>query len=403
MHKSLASAKVFEIERVLAELPVKENSFSLFSGIGGLPIFYYLLNQYTRDIKYIEKANLAISEIFEMLNSAHYGVTYCNGLAGVGFMINYIKKTGCFNTLEVDESLCEIDDYIFTYTEDRIKSSEDLDFLHGAFGATYYLLTRVEKNSLLTERTKHLFYMLCNVLNSEIDKSNEVHEVRHIDNSLHKTNCGLAHGHGSYIAILAKALMKFEKEDIIRDTLRNCINCLLSFQSKDENSISCFPAIAISPYTANYEIPMGWCYGDQTASLSLYRGGIALGDKNIINKAIQIALKTLNRDTFIKAQLSPLTDACFCHGSASVAYLNKKWGQITKNSAFNELYQHFVKVTLKKGDNDIGLAGYQKYLGDNKHENAIGLLDGVIGVGVMLLDYLLEDNQLNWDSFFLLD
>lgn len=403
MLKSTVSKKVFEIEKMLSKFPVKENNFSLFTGIGGLPIFYFLLFQYTKDSKYVEKANSIISQIFEMLNSVNYSVTYCNGLSGIGFMLNYITNTGCFNMLEIDESLCEIDDFIFDYTIKRIKSSEDLDFLHGAFGTTYYLLTRIDNNPFLKEKTRHIFHMLCNVLNKEIDKSKEVLEVRHIDEGFHKTNCGLAHGHGSYIIILAKGLQKFQEDDFIKNTLRKSIDCLLSFQSKNDNTISCFPAIAISPHTANYEIPMGWCYGDQTASLSLYRGGIALEDKDVTEKAIKIALKTLNRNSFVKAQLSPLTDACFCHGSASVAYLNKKWGQITNNNEFYKLYQHFVMVTIEKGNNNNGYAGYQKYLGDNKHENAIGLLDGVIGVGVVLLDYLLEGNQLKWDSFFLLD
>ena len=59
----------------------------------------------------------------------------------------------------------------------------------------------------------------------------------------------------------------------------------------------------------------------------------------------------------------------------------------------------FMKDVLRKGeDENLGIAGYRKFMGNDKYENAIGLLDGVVGIGVVLIDSLMKENQkIEWD------
>ena len=89
---------------------------------------------------------------------------------------------------------------------------------------------------------------------------------------------------------------------------------------------------------------------------------------------------------------------------SSIAYVHKKWYYISGEKKFYDLYSKFISEILDFGKRNVGIAGYQKYVSNNQYEDSIGFLDGAIGVGIVLTDYLLEDNStINWDQFFLLD
>ena len=95
----------------------------------------------------------------------------------------------------------------------------------------------------------------------------------------------------------------------------------------------------------------------------------------------------MKRDTF-EVFLSKLGNAGFCHGASSL----------------DQLYRDFTSMVLEKGNGLEGLAGYRKYSGNLQFEDAIGLLDGGIEIGLFLLDRIMErDDQINWQSCFLLN
>ncbi|MEF9476550.1 hypothetical protein OWR28_01195 [Chryseobacterium sp. 1B4] len=78
-------------------------------------------------------------------------------------------------------------------------------------------------------------------------------------------------------------------------------------------------------------------------------------------------------------------DPGFCHGTISVAYYHKKWYLITGDTRFLELYKKFTQLTLSLSTEKKGLAGYLKNTGTGGKQAALGLLDGIAGIGVFLL------------------
>ncbi|MDP2060286.1 MAG: lanthionine synthetase LanC family protein, partial [Flavobacteriaceae bacterium] len=124
---------------------------------------------------------------------------------------------------------------------------------------------------------------------------------------------------------------------------------------------------------------------------------------SLYTKALALARRNLSRNTYDKMFPVTLFDEAFCHGLASVAYLHKKWYKITGDEKFYNLYEFLIKDIVERGDKIDGLAGYKKIINRNETINSIGLLDGVVGIGIVLIDYLLGDNNTGWDSFFLLD
>lgn len=232
-------------------------------------------------------------------------------------------------------------------------------------------------------------------------KKNE--DITEINQDRHKVNCGMAHGYVSYISILLRFLSNNRNNHKVKNALDMSLSLLLSFETENYNAFSAYPGIAINKKTAIYNIPLGWCYGDQTISMTLYKASNILKKDSLYTKALALAKRNLSRNTYDKMFPVTLFDEAFCHGLSSVAYIHKKWHGITGDEKFYNLYELIIKDIIERGDKIDGLAGYRKIIDRNKTINSIGLLDGVIGIGIVLIDYLLKDNNTGWDSFFLLD
>lgn len=383
------------------------NKISLFNGLGALPIFYFLMYELTKKTYYIDKIHKSLERIIEILNSSDFSHTYCDGLIGIAQMFHYIKNKKILSDeyyKEIEDSLIYIDKAIIDISLISTNDFVDTDFLHGSFGAAFYLNQRLSENQDVNFRNQviQLFERLSTLVLEDIKKTESVSELLNYDKDTHRTNCGLAHGNISHIIIFSKFIDNFPKNHLVKEALLKSVECLLSFEKENENGYSQFPSIAINKLTAQYEVPLGWCYGDQSISLGLHKASIVLNDESIKKKALNLAYKNLARNIIEKVFPTLKYDACFCHGLSSVAYIHKKWYMISKDIAFYKEYEKYIEYIIHYGINDEEVKGYQKYIGKSKYADAIGFLDGTIGIGIVLIDYLL-DLDTGWDNFFLLD
>lgn len=406
------NAKINEIELFLGKIlkePSFKNDISLFTGIGGAPIFFFLLYKYKNDEYYLNKIDEFIEYFFEYLdnNENQFGLTYCDGLCGIGQMLNFLHKKKVLQS-DPTEALEAIDDILYSNIDYFLsiveglpheKKVEQIDFLHGASGIAYYLLSRPKNEN--EAKLLRLFDKFAEIIEEGCNLASSVkHEVE-INDTFHKTNLGLAHGNISYILILSEFLKIYPQKEHIKNVIKIAAYTVLSFKNDDEKSNYKFPGIAINKISAVYDnIHLGWCYGDQTVSFGLYKAGVAIEDNYLIEEAQKIAYSTLTRQQLSTAHVF---DSEFCHGASSVAYFHRKWYTITKNETFLSAYNHFLGETLKLCNFDGGIAGFKKYDGPNKYKNAIGMLDGLIGVGIFLLDAQLNNEEPDWESFFLLN
>ena len=404
--------KVFEkIQAIEREIDLKVNnsdSLSLFTGIGGAPIFYYLMFVYTGDKRYISKIKGILEKIANIINDTDCGLSYCDGLAGVARMFNYLKNKNILDSgmqCEMEESLLLIDHSLADVSIERTNSFDDTDFLHGSFGIAFYLIGRIKDNSdrKFIDKVILIFEKIAELTIEDIEKSRGVSEILVIDESTHRTNCGLAHGHISHMILFSIFLKHFPENNIVKVGLQSCVACVLSFESMDVTNVARFPSISVNKHTAQYNIPLGWCYGDQTISIGLLRAAEVLVDGKIKQKALSVAFSSSKRDIANTSESYPNYDAGFCHGFSSIAYLNKKWYRNLGKEIFKLNYERYIKEVIDLGSSKSGIAGYRKYKGNGKfEEDTFGFLDGIIGIGIVLIDYLLEENDTGWDSFFLL-
>lgn len=408
-------SKIIEIESVINKnwnnAPYLSD-LSLMTGISGIPVFYFMLYKYTNKPEYLNKIEEIITVVFEKLNISNEDIpkTYCLGLAGIGFMLNFLEKSEEIKNIDfsealeiIDEILLETIEYFLSYIDnigDEFKM-EQVDFLHGVSGLAHYLLAR----NISNEKITILFEKLAEIVEWDYKKALESEIITELTESSHKTNIGLAHGHISYILLFSKFLAIYPDNYIIRQALKTSVKTVLLFKSEDYEGFCLFPSIAVNKKTANYNIHLGWCYGDQSVSYGLYKAGEILNDYNLLKLSEEIALATLRRDSLNLALLNEENcDAGFCHGTISVAYYHKKWYSITKDTRFLELYKKFTEDTLLIANRKDGLAGYLKKTGTADFQSALGLLDGIAGIGVFLIDSLLNESSLTrWDSIFLID
>ncbi|AZI38612.1 lanthionine synthetase LanC family protein [Epilithonimonas vandammei] len=409
--------KLLDIERAIDQNWNKQpyiSDLSLLTGISGIPIFYYMLYHYNNDPKYLNKIDEVLNAIFERLNEGEETIpkTYCLGLAGIAYMLNFLDrsenvKIDLAESLQVlDEILLDTIDYFLSYIDNIEKEfiMEQADFLHGVSGIAHYFLSR-DKKETYSEKITALLEKLAEIVEWDYQRAIEVKDIEHITTDMHKTNIGLAHGHISFILLFSKYLELFSHNNRVKQALESSVKTVLLFKNEQADGFCLFPSIAVNKKTARYNIHLGWCYGDQSVSYGLYKAGLILNDENLITISKEIALSTLKRDSLKTALLNEDScDAGFCHGTISVAYYHKKWYLITGDTRFLELYKKFTQFTLSLSNEEKGLAGYLKNAEAGDKKAALGLLDGIAGIGVFFIDSLLnESSSVKWDSVFLIE
>ncbi len=382
-------SKVDRIEQaIVANIDLFDSlPISLMSGKGGVLLFFtqnYLL--YKKEEHYDLIGEL-LEKLVQDLNKSEFGLSYCDGLAGIAFLFDYMKSNGLYVD-ELEDILSDLDTILInTLTNEIIES--DIDFLHGKLGIYYYLIQR--------QSTETIFIKEMDFFVEFID---EYLDGIFLENNGKVFNLGLAHGFCAIAIILIKFSLQY-KTNKFDQTLKAISYNILKVKSDDEKSFSLFPSQAADfNNTSMYRIPLGWCYGDQVITLCLDYYSKYSKDKHIqeILPSITNHWKKRNKTELIYP--TNLYDEILCHGNSMVAYLNKKWYSETQDSAFLANYNALLMQVLNTDDN-IGVAGFRKLISPNVWEDTYSFLDGASGIGIFLLDYLGAPSK--WDSFLLLD
>ncbi len=258
---------------------------------------------------------------------------------------------------------------------------------------------RIEYNKTIRPNYILLIEKLADYIAEELE---EFMQVNNYEDKYAVLNCGLAHGIVSKIILFSKFLEKEPENIVVNTVLKSCVTTLLNLESESEETVSRFPFIARKGEPLSYNSPLGWCYGDQTMASAFKMAAEVLNDQKLKTKALEIALHSAARDTISKVCASNNVDAGFCHGTSSIAFLNKKWFEISKNEKFRNSYHVFLRETLNRLYHKDIISGFKKNMGDEIGFKLYhGLLDGVCGVGVFLIDTVLKE-RIGWGKLFLL-
>ena len=354
----------------------------LLSGITGISVFCYYYSRFSGYDKYEKKAVELLDLVFERINNGFVLHTYCSGIAGIGWAIEHLANEG-FIEMENTNILEGFDNFLFNILKSDIKHG-NYDYLHGAIGTALYFSNtgNKKKKSIISDFLE------------ELDK-NAVKEngsvkwtsVTNSDKGIEGVNMGLSHGMASIIAFLAINLKKgicLEKSELL---LSGAVNFMFDQQQDLNKYMSYFPN-NVEPGLEGENSRMAWCYGDPGIAWALYLAGLSSQNEEIKNKAVEILLHSAKRKNHEK---NMIFDAGICHGTAGLALIFMQAWRYTGIDTFMDTAKYWIECSLKMNNHENSYAGYSVWHGDKGWNPEAGILEGISGIGMMLMEVLSED------------
>lgn len=376
----------------------------VLSGGSGVALFHFYYSKYLDSEREYSDGEAVLLQTIELVNTGQMYPTLCAGLAGFGWVLEHLVIED-FIDLDTDDILSHFDEYLYEIMIADIKLG-NYDFLHGSIGYGYYFLKRYENaKGEKKDNFKRYIVELISLIDVISEKKNGKRawlSVLDVETGEKGYNFGLSHGIPSVISFLAK-LSSFEVfKVLVEKMLREAVAYVLSGTNEDANSISFFP----SSFNKSKRIEfsrISWCYGDLGIGVSLWNAAKVLQDDILKQTVISILEKAAQRRS---QNLTMVYDACVCHGAYGNAKIFHKMYKETGKTTFYDAAVFWLEEGLSMADKDAGYAGYRQYRPHRNKEaewsSEIGLLEGVAGIGLVMIDFL-ADFDTNWAECLMLD
>lgn len=376
--------KIFEITDSLVET----DDIGLFTGEAGKAILYGYLDQYFKTDLFSNSLEQTLINSFQKLTQNNQNTSFCTGISGVLWSIHLLKKKGI---IEISEDFSEFSDELKT-SINNYASQNNFDFLHGSDGILFYLISTGNVTDNLADNWLSFLNTTSIKKDGRIWWDNERKGRKIIDLSL-------AHGMSNKIVLLAYIAKLYPHKKIAQELLNGAVNFLLNSKKKD--SVHALYPGFIDENGNTDESRLGWCYGDISHAISLWRAGNLLNNPSWKNEAVNIMLHSTKRK---QLGLNGIHDATFCHGSSGLAHIYNRFYKETSIKEFDEARWYWLGETLKMDKWVDGSAGYKTWGGNERgYYTEYSLLEGSIGIAMMLLGFLGDDTGcMDWDNSLLL-
>ncbi|HLP44420.1 MAG TPA: lanthionine synthetase C family protein [Candidatus Kapabacteria bacterium] len=386
--------KLSEISDVLLKNTEKLNgNIGVMGGKAGVVLFFFYYAHLTMEEKYVDFAHRLINETFDEINQDVTIHTMAGGLAGVGWMMEHLVQND-FVEADTDEILESLDPFLHKAMMFEIEKG-NYDFLHGAVGVGTYFLSRLAKKES-TLYLKELIDHLDKIKEKFDDMNGAIAWRSKLDHEKETVgfNLSLSHGLASIIVFLAKLLEKKIYTEKVSPLLDGAVRYMLAHKLDTAKFQSNFPSWIGTDYPATTS-RLAWCYGDLGIGAALWQAAQAAGNK----EWEEVALKTLLHSTGRKdLQENTVIDAGLCHGASGIAHIYNRMYQQTGIAEFKESALYWLEQTLKMATYEDGYAGYKAWHTE-KYGGWVpetGLLEGVAGIGLMIIS-ILSDIDAAWD------
>lgn len=389
------------------ELPNTQWQISLLAGDCGVVMVQGLLYKTTLNPVYKKTFDENMFRLYESVGKPDFKMqpTYCNGLAGFGWLAMYLND---IDMLELDE------DFFFdldTYLQECLVlmlEEDNWDIFHGALGIGLYFLKR--NKPLVVEQ-------VINYLERRKSESRGGYAWERLDKRETERlvfDFGLAHGNAGVLYFLKKCVQK----SILRSRCMNLIEGGVKFyfntiQNQAEAGSFFRNFLALQNKEENQDLEfsrLAWCYGDLAILYTLYKTCKTIGNTKLLDKIEAMLVETTKRTTY---EQTLIKDIGICHGSTGLALIYRCIFEDTNNEIFRQAQFFWEAETLmcisgKKKVYDYIKEQYVVLEVDNYH---CDLLDGLAGAALL---YSTEDisanhpsadeNKLNnWKELFFLD
>lgn len=359
---------------------------------GGYSLFFYHYGKIFEDEKSLDAAATIIENVFtgqmQYSEKKSSSLSFCAGISGSGWIATYLGREGLIDCEDALTPLDALAEDFFGYMMQRGNN----DFLHGASGALYYLLSRPQSpamEAVVRRLTDTLLQAAC--------ETDDALYWFHYDFDTAQTkpgslNLGLAHGTPALMSILAKAQCVYPKLELV-DKIRKCANTILRCRNREETG-------SLFGYVQDMDSPkdglsrLGWCYGDLGVAISLWRAAEATGDLELKKEAISLLEHASHR----RGLDASVKDAALCHGSAGISHIFFKYYGETGLESLKSASDYWMNITLELiRPTDSCITGRTCWRNDQGFLASFPLLEGVTGVGLAILSRLSKE-KLHWDN-----
>lgn len=393
--------KLAEISQILSEKTINKECehIGVLTGASGIAMFQFYYAQFSKKESCADLGVELIEHCIEKINAGYDKPTYCDGLTGFGWTLNHLKEKSFVDV--DDELLSGLEDYLCSLMLSDINYG-NYDFLHGAIGYGIYFLKRYKNTVPKKSKGQYKKYLLklIGALEASSEKRNgRISWVSEINiqsgKKLKVYNFVLSHGITSIINFLSRLYVLDEFKLEVDSMLKGVVNFILNHANQNLNTLSIFPNYVCDTEKPEYKSRVAWCYGDLGIALSLWHAAHAMEDQNLKDFSLDVFERTAKRRT---QQETLVVDACVCHGSFGNAQIFNYIYRQTKNETFKEAAEFWINDGLEKAIHPDGYANYKIWYGyDQKWKNEFSVLEGISGIGLVIMSYLSEDLS-DWDE-----
>lgn len=393
-HEKITQIREELVKYIVNDTRGEQPNQGVLSGNPGLSLFFYYHYKQTGNESDLPLMEDLIANHLNQVETLVLNPYYCNGLAGFNWLMRFYARE---EMLELSGSMHEILGILDTYVLDAYSLALEVgnfDFLHGSCGLLQYLLTTQDAATYARDFVQRL-----DETKVQIDKDRIawISNITFLDRNEGVFNFGLAHGMPAILLMLSRIIKEnhLENDRKARELLAGCARFILS-EKLEASCVSTFPHY-FSDDVPRAESRLAWCYGDLGICIALWVAGETLNDQSFKEEAINIGLKTIKRKDPLD---TGIMDAGICHGSAGAALLYWRLHQLTGVEDFRMTADFWIEDTMQRANFDDGQAGFKMWTKDG-YLNEVNILNGIAGIGLVLLTYAMETHG-NWEDLLLI-
>ncbi len=377
---------------------------SLSSGSAGLALLFAQLAAAGEDKSPASIAGRYLDSAVEVLSSAPLGPSLYAGFTGVAWVAQVV---GQLLDPEAEDGNEAIDDALLGLLTTASFEQAPYDLIHGLTGMGVYALERWPRPVAVQSVAKVVNHLAKLARHDEagtywwtgpsllLGSRREQYPAGGID-------LGVAHGIAGVLPFLAR-VSALQADDSSADALLDgAVRWLLAHtvQTEAGETMPYFVAEGADPTPAR----SAWCYGDPGVAAALLVAAREVGEAGWEDAATGLAARAAERPP----ELSGVTDAGFCHGSAGLAHLFNRMHQLTGERKLADAAIFWLERTLDLLPTAESVTPADSRVPDSQLPwdggprpwNGRGVLEGAAGVGLVLLAAS-TSTEPAWDRMFL--
>lgn len=347
------------------------------------------LSSYAPDALNFEK----IEKIVELAgeDSTH---SLCSGSLAVSYLIRTLCKANLLDTSELTDLEEDSDPFYRECIQDHIAARE-YDLFTGLVGKGIYFL-EANHAEALAEVVRGL------------DQIKTEKDFIYWQDPFHKDgkcDLGLAHGVPAILVFLSYCYKKGIEQLLCKKLAFSTIEFLFSRYKRGPKPFS-FPSLI---NMSTLEIPatsrLAWCYGDLGMAIAICKAGQIFEQPEWVALSVEVMsnaaeLSFMQSGVFTSASHQCM-DTGFCHGTAGIAHLFNRFYQLTQIEKFRITAERWLDLSLNELDKEHNLFPLDRNKDIWEEHNS--LLEGLGGVGMILLSFYEPEKHQDWDRIFLTD